>query len=513
MTPSAFEPTGVVWHMVLQSTCSAARKDKICRPLCLMHASDVVGTTEECAKVEAELDGAKRAVAKKERDKKEIDRQIQNFRDDILQQKARARGQQAQAARLRAKKNPQRPVSRLPQLREQLDELSRELGNAQDEKEKLLPKDAESSQQHFQASERVKRAQSEVAKCEEEFKRLENIQGGNLARFGADVPQIAAAFKAAERQFPPGKAPIGPVGAFIKLKDPKWALALCDTTSRGGQTWLVHSYKDIELCKKILRQRRISENSALFHTLNPDEFEVKIGSAPEPTVLDIVEIDHPDNDCRRFIRNLLVDRFNLNEIRIAPDFQSAKNVAERPSERIKLSNGVTHELKRICYSLNNSQTAVERKQEGLRGGSGVKSSFVYSRVNPYVVDVSARKAQIQHQLAAAREECTKQTGLLHVIAAEKRTMSNQIAALQRKESEVDAQVRRVEAQISKEEEEQAKWQDADENDQDDEIRALEDISGFEEVGPCSYGSLLSRPSVPFLRKTLPHLGAISWLCE
>lgn len=53
--------------------------------------------------------------------------------------------------------------------------------------------------------------------------RLDSVGKGNsLARFGNDVPKIAQAFKAAEKMFPPGKAPLGPVGQYIKLKDPKW---------------------------------------------------------------------------------------------------------------------------------------------------------------------------------------------------------------------------------------------------------------------------------------------------
>ena len=46
--------------------------------------------------------------------------------------------------------------------------------------------------------------------------------GDGLVRFGRDVPHIAAAFRAAEGNFPGGKAPIGPVGAHVKLKDAKW---------------------------------------------------------------------------------------------------------------------------------------------------------------------------------------------------------------------------------------------------------------------------------------------------
>ena len=45
---------------------------------------------------------------------------------------------------------------------------------------------------------------------------------------------------------------------------------------------------------------------------------------------------------------------------------------------------------------------VERKQEGLKGGGGVKNTFVPpSLKNPYEKDVSARKALVQQKFAEA----------------------------------------------------------------------------------------------------------------
>ena len=52
------------------------------------------------------------------------------------------------------------------------------------------------------------------------------------------------------------------MGAFVKIKEPKWGLALCDATqgSKGGQTWLVHSIKDLETCRKIIKDKRLNPN-------------------------------------------------------------------------------------------------------------------------------------------------------------------------------------------------------------------------------------------------------------
>ncbi len=75
-----------------------------------------------------------------------------------------------------------------------------------------------------------------------------------------------------------------------------------------------------------------------MRTLNPDEFDPNIGAAPEPTILDVIEIDNPNKDCARYIRNFLIDAFCLNELRLSEDVMSAKAVVERRAELVTHSN-------------------------------------------------------------------------------------------------------------------------------------------------------------------------------
>lgn len=158
--------------------------------------------------------------------------------------------------------------------------------------------------------------------------------------------------------------------------------------------WLVHSQRDIDTCRKILRSKNIRDFDAQFRTLNPDDFEVESGRATEQSILDVIEIDHPNPDCARYIRNYLVDASSLNEVRLTETFAQAQAVVNRPLEEIKLSNGVRHQLRRKCYSLNNARTGVERVQTASKTG-GIQSVFVYgNRANPYEADVSGQKNQV-----------------------------------------------------------------------------------------------------------------------
>ena len=71
--------------------------------------------------------------------------------------------------------------------------------------------------------------------------------------------------------------------------------------NQGAQVWLVHSHRDIDACRKILKDQNVSDREARFRTLNTDDFEAKVGIAPEATILDMIEIDHPNKDYCRYV--------------------------------------------------------------------------------------------------------------------------------------------------------------------------------------------------------------------
>ena len=423
-------------------------------------------------------------VNDKENEKRAEQRSIDGIQKEIAHIKMRAREQKAEAAKLRAKKNPERPLSSLPELQSKMDDLQGRWQHAREAKDQSESIDREKGKERNDAKQRFDIIQNDMNRIQENFNRLDSVGKGNpLARLGNDVPKIAAAFREKEKMFPPGKAPIGPVGAFIKIKDPKWGLALCDATFglKGGQTWLVHTLKDMETCKRILREKNIRENEAQFRTLNSDDLgDLKIGIASEPSILDVIEIDHPNQDCCRFIRNFLVDAYSINELRLSDTLDAAKAVVARPIEACRFPNGVTHELKRICYSLNNAKTAVERVQTMSKSG-GLKSKFVYSNMaNPYEVDVSAQKAQVQRQLNEVKQQYNEKKSAWEKVEADKRETMKAVGKAMKEMNEIEKHIKDLEGKIRIEEATQAKWKDVDKDEQDEEIKALEDTSAFDD---------------------------------
>ena len=439
-------------------------------------------STDEYKKVEADLLRVQRAVAKKENDKKAALRDIAAFKKDIEAVRRCAQSQLAEAAKLRKKKHPDRPVSQKQDLESRIEEVTSKYDEVSEKRQHLDDEDKELGRRLNDLRQRFNGMDDQVRRHAQKLDRIANVDRGNpLARFGNGVPAIARAFQAAERMFPKGKAPIGPVGAFIRIKDPKWGLALVDAThgKRGGQAWLIHSEKDFDICRKILRDNKLNDNDANFRALNADDFDVRVGKTSEPTILDIIEIDHPDPDAKRYIRNYLVDAFALNELHLAETFEAAKKVVERPIEMVQLSNGVKHELRRVCYNLNNQKTAIERKQSHLKSGS-LRSETVRDNSNPYSVDVTAEKNHVKQQLDAATAERDALKSQIDAAHASKDVSAKAVMAVMKELNFLENQRNNLEGQIKLDEETQAKWKEADRTEEDSEIAALEDLSSLQQ---------------------------------
>jgi chromosome segregation ATPase len=147
---------------------------------------------------------------------------------------------------------------------------------------------------------------------------------------------------------------------------------------------------------------------------------------------------------------------------------------------VVLSNGVRHELKRSCYSLNSQKTAVERVQTASKTG-GLSANYIGSnRANPYETDVSAQRALAQQELADAKQEREEHQRCFDAADQEKKASFRDVAAVTKEVQSIQKDIGGLEDAMRNEEAIQARWKDEDADEQDQEIRALQDISGFEE---------------------------------
>ena len=89
---------------------------------------------------------------------------------------------------------------------------------------------------------------------------LHDAAGSPLTAFGGPhVERLAALVSAATGRGNFSKPPLGPIGAFLKLRDPQWAVAIEACMGSLYDQWVVNNQDDAAL----LRVRNVVEQELL----------------------------------------------------------------------------------------------------------------------------------------------------------------------------------------------------------------------------------------------------------
>ena len=95
-----------------------------------------------------------------------------------------------------------------------------------------------------------------VDKCKHHIEQIRMQQKNRQLVFGNRTPEIAEIIKSNVRRFQ--RPPVGPVGSFLDLKDPEWALAVEEAVGRKLMcAYIVDNHTDERLFKDLLRRRNM----------------------------------------------------------------------------------------------------------------------------------------------------------------------------------------------------------------------------------------------------------------
>ena len=258
---------------------------------------------------------------------------------------------------------------------------------------------------------------------EKEHDRLKLIGSGDrLASFGPEVKQMAELISRNHARFR-GNPPIGPVGAYIKLKDPRWSKAVGNALGRFASYFLVRKNADKDTCMSLWdeinpRRRSDGRSSLQFANMNSDQFDKNICPYRDhQTIMDVIEIDSQDAFTKNVILNFLIDTCSINEIHVAVSFQEATGIIRRRLESVTLSNGVVHEIRREAYSLDSEQRNVDRWQRAKRDGSEVTKP-VYSKAY-FSVDVSGEAERVKRKIIDTKSKLESAKAKLESLRSER----------------------------------------------------------------------------------------------
>ncbi|KRX99411.1 Phosphatidylinositol 4-kinase type 2-beta [Trichinella pseudospiralis] len=227
------------------------------------------------------------------------------------------------------------------QAKEQEKQKQKEnLLNEKEKKAKLveeLKKEIEDWNNHLEVfTSDIHMLESTIAE-EESEKQLSIVEspGGALARFHANMPHFCETWKEmVETGGYFSKAPIGPLGNYVTVRDPKWALAIENCLHNYLNSFIVETWDDMKTLQNLSKEFQMSDD-IIFIIMPYDNdvpYDVSSGEAKciYPTVLSMVEISNP------IVYNTLIDYVSIEKKVLVPNREEMFEYMENnPPEDVK----------------------------------------------------------------------------------------------------------------------------------------------------------------------------------
>uniref|UniRef100_A0A914CL06 RecF/RecN/SMC N-terminal domain-containing protein n=1 Tax=Acrobeloides nanus TaxID=290746 RepID=A0A914CL06_9BILA len=158
------------------------------------------------------------------------------------------------------------------------------------------------------------------------------IQRNQLAKFGRDAPRTDEIIKENANRFE--QLPIGPIGMYIHLKDPKWASAIEFSIGKSFETFLCNSGNDRKLLEQLLRHHRLNVPELVTTRFSNVKFDTSRGEPPGKflTIARAIEVSNAT------VYNMLVDTQSIESILlIEKDDDARRLIRDNPPPNTKIA--------------------------------------------------------------------------------------------------------------------------------------------------------------------------------
>mmetsp|Transcript_41224 Transcript_41224/g.64418 ORF Transcript_41224/g.64418 Transcript_41224/m.64418 type:complete len:476 (-) Transcript_41224:1329-2756(-) len=410
------------------------------------------------------LKAANMELSKVQGDKRSILQDIDNKKKEKERLHKTIRDRKAKAAKMRQQKTGRK--SQLPDLMDREAQLESQLPDLQQRVAEGEEENKQAAQEEEQARMLVDEAERKVKEAKDAFKALNNRGSDPESRLGKDVMRTARLVEKNKNRFK--KPPIGPIGLFITVTDEKWAKCIGGALGGVRNDWLIPGgVADMQTFRKIMQDERVPFHGKLqngnFDEINHRDYT---GSRFTP-VANAISINHPDRAAKQAILNYLVDNNKIFENRLVEDLDEAKEHADSEWKTVRLDNGVRHTPGHVAFSLKEGWR-VEGYRDGPLGTTHFRGECPYTKDNSSDKDMA--KERMQQELA---QEQALRRAHEPLWGAKKAAQDKVVKAkgnLKRAERELQTikeDIRRERAQNM-------------EDDNDEEIRTMEDTSVYEQ---------------------------------
>ncbi|OUC42140.1 hypothetical protein D917_10419, partial [Trichinella nativa] len=369
---------------------------------------------------------------------KEVSEQVVLVQRDIRAVKLEEEAENAKFRKLKIlKADAKRAEDEFRELQAKEEEKQKQKENLLNEKEKNEKLVEELKKQVEEWNSQLEVSSSDISVLEdpvaeeESEKQLSIVEtpGGELARFHANMPHFCETWKEmVETGGYFSKPPIGPLGSYVTVRDPKWALAIENCLQNYLTSFIVETWDDMKTLQNLSREFQMVDD-IIFIIMSYDNdvpYDVSSGEAKciYPTVLSMVEISNP------IVFNTLVDYVSIEkkppndvkaafsadgwECRAQPVFRLYASDLESPrcmaSTNAELMQSLQNEYQDVLSQLNSAKQNLETSKMKLEKFTEEherrkKEMEEFQEKIPLAVE---REAELQKELVRLEDEISQQ---------------------------------------------------------------------------------------------------------
>ncbi len=277
----------------------------------------------------AKLDEGKRGVASLAQTARNLDKQVANFRVRIERQQKLLEKERSADSNERQREKDKRSSERRQKETElkvaqgELGKLQATLAEADDDKKKL-------SQAMDEARQREAALKAEHIKVGRKLEQLASARANKIAQFGEYMPRLLDLVQQEKRWH---RVPVGPMGAFVTVRDPKWAPAIESSMGNMLKRFLVTDSADQRLFQQLLQRHMPTEHvPTLTQAFTEQRYGLSAAQQPAAgllTILRAVDVSSP------WVCNALIDQAEIESTVLADDRRAAEHILSQHNDRVR----------------------------------------------------------------------------------------------------------------------------------------------------------------------------------
>ena len=185
----------------------------------------------------------------------------------------------------------------------QIDELSSKLSAISPEEERIQTE--------------IRMYDREISDLKKGIDEIHQIQNNKLAAFGENTMAVVAAINKIAPRFK--SKPIGPIGQYVTLKDPKWRFILNRQLQGSLTAFIVENAEDRKLILKIFEQYRTSY-PIIISKKDLFDYESSLPDKQYTTVLDVLDISD------EHVKRVLIDQNKIESTILVENRREAEHL-------------------------------------------------------------------------------------------------------------------------------------------------------------------------------------------